>query len=586
MGTRVTLIGRALSIALVLSLFLPSAMILSSPRAAASVDSDGDGLSDDVEIDLLGTDHNDWTSPGPHVIYDDSFKTLDYACWQTYSNGTESITLAAGDVVVRRGISFELHLPEGADVSIDDGGKETPPSISGDYPRSVDVGADATVGIYPITITMDGQSAELRLFVIFDPWASGIQDNYLRTYAYDESSHMDEQDVIWPTLSSPRISQLRPFDGADAGNPSVYELALTLIDGSSEDIDAVFKIYRLSSQRNEADLTSETSFVYQDIRDILFTDNDTVEPVTLSDAASVGQNGVSLNSLGQDPARTKTINGWCMEATMTVISLCRAVGIPARAVTMYSLEGLMGHYVPEVWLTDPPPLYDSSLNPIPDVNWYVFDADEWLYPVDFWAPAEPVLYAQSGNNIVPRHMYDPVFNQLMKDHYHMDQFYCIGPSWDTSNPINLRSVYKNDYEFRLPEGSHRYPMGHGLGYFFYVNNTEPGKQIRLETDDGIDAVLLVSRESNPGHDMFYTGYPITDDENTTKDNTFVMKETGIYYISVFPSHEYTDSSRGNYGYFTIHVEDSDGGPDPVILVSLLIIAALGIVYWLRRNKAD
>lgn len=493
----------------------------------------------------LGTDPDDPTSLGVYVLYDPVYNTLKYDCWETFENGTESITIARERVVIRRGTTLQIggYTEAEATIHSSGAGMDTLNVERTGEGWSIDIPGDSTVGKYVFSLSHGNWTDEMDIYVIFDPWTTGISQEDLRAYAYDEDGERDEYEYMLklrPDGTTEVIEGvLNPFGGDQ--QLSMYEFALSAVSGSEEDQVAAARLSRVAAQRCVAvNPGGDTIQGMNDASDILFGEGVTnlygmvfyqigeIEYVglTIEDGEVLGRNGESIEgilNLTQDE-RSKVINSWNYEAVWAKTALLRSVGIPSRVVSIHMPReaSFKNHHMVEVWLHESLHRREEGGNP---GGWYVYDADErYLWGECISSRAD---YGRMG-----------IYN------YEIEGFYASGRGsvQGERDFIEVTSHYTEVEDLVLEHGSVTNILGRGGGDYYKVD-INSNSRLRLVPRGDTPANMFIEMDDYP-----YLG---TDENLLDKD---VVLARGTYYLAVYAPKNGDPIYEGDHGEYTLTLE--------------------------------
>ncbi|RKY24980.1 MAG: hypothetical protein DRP79_07110, partial [Planctomycetota bacterium] len=169
-------------------------------------DSDDDGLADGEEK-LFGTNPISNTNPGIYVRYENSFYTKEYfrvadPDYLPITQGGDKYLITEA-LVVRRGATFHIGGPVEAALSINSNGLTNLTSEKDLYGGgwTVSVPTDSKAGVYTATVSLDGWSDEMPIYVIFELPTSQLTQTQIEAFLYndDPDDQRDETSVWWHT---------------------------------------------------------------------------------------------------------------------------------------------------------------------------------------------------------------------------------------------------------------------------------------------------------------------------------------------------------------------------------------------------
>lgn len=555
----------------------------STAQTASPKDSDGDGLYDWQE-EVMDSDVNDSYDPGLYCMYKERYRTRDYRVWENYSSEDDEFWISTESVVVRRGTTLEFGGVEAADREIIGSKKDLDPLSS--QGKEVEIPEDNTVGRYTYRVSKGNWSNSMEIDVIFDPWDTGLSKEKRKTYGYDEGSNRDERGYIYTSSGNVYQGELHPFGDGNENIPDIYRLALAGVGNMSSQQLAAVKLTRLVAQRNTAvPAMPGQNPQFRDARDILFYETDRLEGLTLEDAEKLAMNGENIDELASE-GKTKRMNNWCDESALSLTSLLRSVGIPSRVVSIHQTEDteMMGHFISEAWFQDS--LYHTSWGE-DEGGWFAFDADEWNVE---WTARDPVFWMPMGECYSSRANYGRMIEHLFRVRYsfEVENYYIFEAGEEEDpDPIHVTSSYKRgDIPF-LEYGTITKYKGRGGGdlYKLKVENTS---SLSISTSGGTEARIYMNEEEYPALKISYRGYP-PDRPNMNITSDEVTLEPGEYYIGIYAPEAGDNSIEGNYGTYTLELEEAksesgteteeSGGQmmDYAVSLSLLLIWVLSYI---------
>lgn len=524
---------------------------------------DQSGLTEAVEL-LIGSDPQDPRDPGIYVLYDDSYRTLKYNAWERYTDGDDEVILATERVVIRRGTTLTIGGYTEAEYSLvtaKDGMSDLEVlEIEGGW--QVDIGSDATVGRYEFILVEGDWQRSLDIFVVFDPWTTGISGSELKGYAYDEDGTRDEYDFIMPTDFSVFRGELHPFGDDGRGNHDMYEFALAAVGNATDTREAAARIVRVVAQRCVA-VPSPLHHqpIIRDASQILFGNGTTIihtgigeydefhyVGLTLEDAEILAQNGRTIHEIEnfQTADRSKLINGWCDEVSWAKTALLRSVGIPSRVVSAHPTEDtdLMGHFMVEAWFERS--LYVTSWDENPG-GWYVLDADEWnahwwADHEEFWMPMGETFSSRSNYRLVTESLYFGRFQSRFA--------FVFGPE-NEPEPLDITQYYYGD-DFYLEYGKLTKLMGRGGGDYYKVTLEEPSR-LTIGSTAHLNASIYTSEIGYPRIPIALEGFPFSELPPGYRGDEAILMP-GTHYIAVYAPHNGDMSVEGDHGFYHLELE--------------------------------
>ncbi|MEF8874814.1 MAG: transglutaminase domain-containing protein [Candidatus Thermoplasmatota archaeon] len=285
-----------------------------------------------------------------------------------------------------------------------------------------------------------------------------------------------------------------------------------------------------------------------------------VQGMTLEDAEKLAMNGVSIHDL-ESGEKSKVINGWCDEASFSLVALLRSIGIPSRIVSIHPTEevdnDLMGHFMVEAWFEES--MYDTTWeNESNRGDWYVLDADEWnaRFPSgmedgpDFWMPM--------GETFSSRKNYMRVVDLLFKGRWDTRALYAFGPE-DEMRPetIDITDAYLDAGEHELEHGSVTKMIGRGGGDLYKIDIQEPTK-ISIESEAGAEAKIYTSEEGSPAIPTAVKGYPFDKEPSEYEGEEAILlpEDSETHYIGIYAPQNGDRTVEGNFGSYTLSVEEA------------------------------
>jgi PKD repeat protein len=307
-------------------------------------DSDDDGLTDGKEK-LYDTNPLDSRSPGIFVDYRSDLQTSQYFPWQRFGSRYVALPISGEDsVVVRRGSTFSVGGPAGAQLSIDPSLGSLTPLTAERNPCSglweVYVPEDGTVGIYSITMQDGGWSQSLNLYVIFE-LPTGMSDSFVGAFVYDD--HWD-----WPYDTT----SVGYFEGLTGGHVEYDSSDYSWIpDGewvnhgyvwnfqTQHHSDFVFEDHVMPIINGYTNTWDAANALVQHVDDVTCFGS----PRPLSDSWCV---------LNPGQCWPNTNENQCTNIANLFVAFNRAAGIPSRPVWTDWLHSTFDHST-EVWTKGP-----------------------------------------------------------------------------------------------------------------------------------------------------------------------------------------------------------------------------------------
>ncbi|MFO8110482.1 MAG: transglutaminase-like domain-containing protein [Thermoplasmata archaeon] len=532
--------------------------------------SSADGLNEDIPLWLheqLGTDPDDPQSLGVYVIYDPDYHTLRYNCWTTYENenSTESIIIARERVVVRRGVALELDGYTDADAEIWETRSGMTPLQTEKLEDGWRIGipSDSTIGKYVFSLSEGNWTAEMDIFVIYDPRTTSIPEDKLKAYAYDEGGTRPEKDYIVTDGLQVVEGTLRPFGDNREDRWDMYEFSLAAAGGSENTQEAAARLGRVVAQRCVA---IPSAMTYQpklrDASQILFGSGVTqlhgtpfnYTGLTLEDAEILGNNGQTIPGISHltEDEETKMINAWCDETSWAATALLRSIGIPARVSSVHPSEDtrFMGHFMAEVWFEES--LYHTDWGE-DQGGWYVLDSDEWNAE---WYVSNPVFWSASGECISSRTNYGRMGEVLYMGEYNIDGIYSsgLGDAYELDDFIEVTDCYLEGEDILLDYGTLTKLKGRGGGDYFKVD-LRVNSRLSLNSSQSLDAGLYVSEENYPVIPIVPEGYPFQGTVESYVGEEVILGR-GTYYIAVYAPKNGHAAFEGDFGEYTLSMEST------------------------------
>ncbi|MFP3871811.1 MAG: transglutaminase-like domain-containing protein [Candidatus Aenigmatarchaeota archaeon] len=630
---------KAVTCLILFSLVLVVIVPAVSSNSSLDRDEHDDGDDENTSIQKFSVD----VDSDLYIPYRRRYNTLKYEGWETRTVDGEEITIATEKAVVRRGstvlvqgdtekkvvLSPSKSNMDDLDMSEVEGGWE------------VDIPEDSTIGKY----VLKGESERIDIFVIFDPLQTGLSEEKLKGYAYDEEGTRDEYGYIFTTGYNeyPREGHppnLVPFGDDHEDRPSMFDFALAGAGNSSDPQESAGRLTRIVAQRNDAKPTG--LFNIRDASDILFYGNESpytkylfdldkegdltegevpdwlreqfeekntrlpenaqisraenkiwivvdgeklggieehgeilriydkpitytdldgdvkeVEGLTLKDAERLAVNGASIHDL-ESEGKSKIINGWCDEVSFALTALLRSIGIPSRVVSIHPTsevdQDLMGHFMVEAWFEEP--MYESSWEEEGEGGgWYVLDADEWNAR---WHTADPVFWMPVGETFSSRKNYMRVIDVLFEERWKTRDLYVFGPEDEMFPPTEkVTDAYIGAGEHEPEFGSVTKMMGRGGGDLYKLNIEKPTK-ISISSDQGTKPSIYVSQEGYPSIPITTQGYPFDEPSEYQGEEVILLpEESDTYYIGIYAPHNGDRQVEGDFGSYTLTVEEAD-----------------------------
>jgi len=290
-----------------------------------------------------------------------------------------------------------------------------------------------------------------------------------------------------------------------------------------------------------------------------------VEGLTLEDAEKLGRNGVSIHDLEGEVGRSKIINGWCDEVSITLVSLLRSIGIPSRIVSLHPTpevnQDLMEHYFVEVWFEES--MYDKSWNnDTSDGDWYVIDGDEWNVEFPSGMQGLPSFHMPVGETFSSRKNYERVAERLFEGEWIQGEY---GRRWITKDlyvvcpedePLRVTDEYVDAGEHELEYGTVSKLIGRGGGDLYMIEIDNPTK-LSIESPPQVEANLYVSTEEYPSIPTAIVGYPFEEPPEYEGEEAVLDPEEETYYIGVYGPQNGDREVEGNFGIYTLTIEETD-----------------------------
>ncbi len=551
-----------------ISLLLMFIISLTSPTMFSRIDDNS--LHDRIE-NLINSNPEDPRDPGLYVIYREEYLTLKYNVWETYSDDDGEITIALERVVVRRGTSLYIggYTPAESYYLRSSKHDLTIPDVTEiEEGWRLDFPEDNSVGKYEFIIREDEWSESIDIFVVFDPWETGISQDKLNGYAYNEGGTRDEYDYIITTGNTIHKGILDPFGDDGTGHIDMYEFALAAAGNATDTQEAAARIVRVVAQRN---IAVPSGFpqqpIIRDASQILFGNGTTVihtgiyeydeydyTGLTLEDAEILSQNGRSIPEIMNyhSADRSKIINGWCDEVSWATTALLRSLGIPARVVSIHPSEDtdLMGHFMVEAWFETS--LYRTSWGEN-EGGWYVLDADEWnahwwVSQPEFWMPVGETFSSRSNFKLVGEALY---FGRVKSQYA-----FVFRPDESEDPGIIDVTEYYTEEDFMLEYGNLTKIIGRGGGDLYKVILDEPA-ELTILSDNHAKACIYASSEAYPTVPTSLEGYPFSSVPETYKGEEIILMP-GTHYIGIYAPQNGDQRVEGNYGYYTLTLERTEG----------------------------
>lgn len=235
-------------------------------------DTDNDGLLDGQEK-LFNTNPLNQYIPGLHAVYNNAFQTKEYFGWNR--EGGQYIAYDAA--IIRRGSTLTIGGPAGASINISKsiGGLNdlsgVPDAVPGRW--NIYVGPNNTVGDYTITLTKDGWSDSMKLYVIFE-MPTDLGPAEVGAYLYDDDPANNKDNTsIWFTTSEEAYtsSNGQPRHRAlgyginftnDQYKSYVFEIAISAVNGQTSKSVAALRIAERLDVLTRFDPTKYTQTMY------------------------------------------------------------------------------------------------------------------------------------------------------------------------------------------------------------------------------------------------------------------------------------------------------------------------------------
>ncbi len=515
--------------------------------------------------ETLDLDPDDPYSLPVYALYEPDYRTLRYTGWETYENGTESITIATDRVVVRRGTTLVLggYTEASAELLPTKDGMTTLEVEENKDGWHIDIPTDSTVGNYIFNVSKGDWSKEIDIFVVFDPWTLNISEDKLRAYAYDESSNRPEVDYILTSGFGIHGGTLRPFGDDREGWLDMYEFALAAVGNTTDPQEAAARIIRVVAQRNVAVPSGfDKQPLERDASQILFGSGETTihhvtydyEGLTIDDAITLSMNGATIPEIANydQVEKSKLINGWCDEVSWAKTALLRSIGIPSRVASVHPTEDteLMGHFMSEAWFEDS--LYRADWAD-DGGGWYVLDADEWNAR---WYVADPVFWMPAGECFSSRANYGLMAEVLYMGQYKIEGIYVPGTDEITNinDFIDVTDHYINDEVMYLDYGTLTKLKGRGAGDYYKVS-VRTNSRLSIESSPSVNASLYVSNKDFPAIPVATEGYPFRTPVSSYYGDEVVL-DSGTYYIGIYAPKNGNPSVEGDFGTYTLHLEET------------------------------
>ncbi|MBS3816047.1 MAG: transglutaminase domain-containing protein [Candidatus Thermoplasmatota archaeon] len=285
-----------------------------------------------------------------------------------------------------------------------------------------------------------------------------------------------------------------------------------------------------------------------------------VEGLTLEDARRLAVNGKSIHEL--EGERSKIINGWCDEVSFQMVSLLRSIGIPSRVTSIHPTpevkRDLMGHYVAEAWFEDP--MFKKSWEDDGGGDWYVVDADEWNVKFPSAIDENPPFWMPVGETISPRRNYLKSAEVLFQGRWETEALYAFGPEEEIPpGQIDVTDAYLDEESNPLRYGSVEKLIGRGGGDLYELKISKPTK-LSLKSGPQADPNIYVSSENFPSVPVASKGYPFSYPPESYEGDEVVLTPSGnneTYYVGIYAPQNGDRSVEGNYGSYTLTVEETD-----------------------------
>ncbi len=378
-----------------------------------------------------------------------------------------------------------------------------------------------------------------------DNFFYSVEDPYLR-FAFSTEKEENLTDGNIPTWLDEEFKKI----GIDL-QPEAFISRTEEETWIKTDVRPLYKIEETDEQLGIFEAIVETSFDGEATK--------LVDGLTLDDAEELGQNGVSIHEL-EEGDRSKIINGWCDEVSLSLVSLLRSIGIPSRVASVHPTpevdEDLMGHFMVEVWFEES--MYQTSWADN-DGDWYVLDADEWNARFPSGIPGNPDFWMPVGETFSSRKNYMKVAEELFKGRFDTQALYVFGPEDDTPpdppSRIDVTDAYLEAGEHVLEYGTLTKLIGRGAGDL-YVLTVEETSKLTLTSDQGADPNIYHSEEDYPIIPIAEEGYPFESNPESYEGDKVIL-DPGTHYIGIYAPQNGDRSVEGNYGYYTLSLEESD-----------------------------
>jgi Transglutaminase-like superfamily len=362
----------------------------------------------------------------------------------------------------------------------------------------VTVPSDAPVGRYALrALTPSGTpiGSDVVFYVVHDPYAllarGSITKPELEAYAYDEDE--DGTSMLGPFGAdadnfrdhfsafydgeatfgySPRVKITGAFQRTQSEpSYSVLDLAVAAAEGTTTELEAMRRLYRLVAQRikyNRPDIQDDSSL--------------TLLGLSPTDALTYSKPGTEL--VGQ-------ATGQCFEYGTVLTAIARSLGLLARPVSSYTWLGGWGNHVfAEAFIPTLPQhggrKTSSPSSPFADTSpWYVFDATDpnstAVNPRQFFIYSEAIApraqYARAAFVLQgpPGRPIDAVTNPTVWDPL----------SYETVPPsgvLDLSAAYTPTSEFWLTESGVTGWLGYGEKDVYRISKASTGaRAVRVRT---------------------------------------------------------------------------------------------------------
>ena len=478
-------------------------------------------------------------------VYDGEMRTGDYDAWSegvAFAQGT-SVKAGVRPPPVRQGSAFMVNLENSAlngqtqnatlriyalgsstqlawtatraTASDYAGGIYTNTGFSTRYRElwRVSVPASTPVGRYVLrAFTPAGAQigTDVVFYVLYNPFALvgtfSSSAAYVATYAYD-----DDTDGISMELDAPfgadddavhdhflahvlddgtgtyytRGLMAGSMRRTDPSAFSMLDYAVAAASGTSDAMQTMRRLYRLSSQRLRYGAAE-----HDDVSLSFVGTSDPITGFTPAEAVTYSKPGTELPDL-------RKLSGMCYSSAAVLASLARSVGLMARVtVSLGNLGGWGDHGFAEVYMPTLPyhggKSTSSTTSAASDTdNWYVFDSTSPEGP-DTTSPKPWTRYSESvatraqygraahilSGNALPA--YNVVTNNTAWDPHHSDVE-------TTTDVLNISSAYQSGKEFWMTATGLTGWLGRGEKDVYRINKTSTGAKavtVRALVNDG------------------------------------------------------------------------------------------------------